>query len=274
MKKIEKIINKCLILFLPIFLSSCYVGKYVDYGITAKNKDAIVDKNNFSVEYPQFNIRYNTNGNCRIENRSDSLMIVDLGSSYLADGENLRRLYSNAVTTVTNTQSTTSGSGASVGLGGVARALGAGRVTQSIANGVTVGGGSANTNTNTTSTYYQQEQYIFIPANGIGTVDFELPHVPYYNGKCGEYECDNSIEQVIAYSFDPDGTKFQTFHNEITVDKVVVLKNKQMSSIPTKKYRKFGQEKNEAKTVGAIVGGTIGGVGAYLAILLPLLLLL
>jgi len=273
MKKFLSI--SCVIIACSLSLSSCYTAKYIDYSLSTKNKEAVVDQKNFTVEYPHFNVRYNVNGTCRVENKSDSLMILDLGSSYVASGEYVQRLYSNEIRTVTNTTSSTSSSGASVGLGGVARALGAGRVVQGIASGVTVGGGNANTNTQTTSTYYQQEQYVYIPSHGIGTVLCGIPATPEYNGKVGEYEYENSIEHVIAYTFDSAAVKFQTFHNEISVDKIVVLKSeKDATTVAQKKYRAITKEKSGSKTAGFIAGMSIGyaallgGLITYLVIAL------
>ena len=95
-----------------------------------------------------------------LKNKTDKTIYIDKARSFRigADGNSLCYFEDTEQTTV----SVGKGSGASVGLGGIANALGVGGAVGQIANGVAVGGGTSQSVTTT----YQQQRFIAIPPHG------------------------------------------------------------------------------------------------------------
>lgn len=98
-----------------------------------------------------------------IRNKSDKILFIDLGTTYIGSMGNVTCYY---VPSSTSSSHGTSG-GASVNLGSVAGAIGIGGAVGSLANGISVGGGSSNS---TVSTTYSQ-RIISIPPRAI--IDLE-----------------------------------------------------------------------------------------------------
>lgn len=94
-----------------------------------------------------------------IRNKSDKILFIDLGTTYIGSMGNVTCYY---VPSSTSNSHGTSG-GASVNLGSVAGAIGIGGAVGTLANGISVGGGSSNS---TVSTTYSQ-RIISIPPKAI-----------------------------------------------------------------------------------------------------------
>ena len=94
-----------------------------------------------------------------IRNKSDKILFIDLGTTYIGSMGNVTCYY---VPSSTSSSHGTSG-GASVNLGSVAGAIGIGGAVGTLANGISVGGGSSNS---TVSTTYSQ-RIISIPPKAI-----------------------------------------------------------------------------------------------------------
>lgn len=223
-----------LLFITPLFLTSCYNTRFLQYDIEtrdAKSRQiATVDKNEFSVTYPNFVVRYHTKGKqensldnqCEIENYSDSIMVIDLSTSY----RNNERLYRNEITTNTYSNSYTTGTGTSINVGNVAAALGAGPRLSTIANGINVGGNNSNTTTNTTQVQTIPDQYIVIPPNGMATIPCTMSYVypPRGLGNHTEHIGTEVLNMAISYTFLPnnvDGNyqpQFQVYQHKIVVD--------------------------------------------------------
>lgn len=90
-----------------------------------------------------------------IRNKSDKILFIDLGTTYIGSMGNVTCYY---VPSSTSSSHGTSG-GASINLGSVAGAIGIGGAISTLANGISVGGGSSNS---TVSTTYSQ-RIISIP---------------------------------------------------------------------------------------------------------------
>lgn len=90
-----------------------------------------------------------------IRNKSDKILFIDLGTTYIGSMGNVTCYY---VPSSTSSSHGTSG-GASINLGSVAGAIGIGGAISTLANGINVGGGSSNS---TVSTTYSQ-RIISIP---------------------------------------------------------------------------------------------------------------
>lgn len=90
-----------------------------------------------------------------IRNKSDKILFIDLGTTYIGSMGNVTCYY---VPSTTSSSHGTSG-GASINLGSVAGAIGIGGAISTLANGINVGGGSSNS---TVSTTYSQ-RIISIP---------------------------------------------------------------------------------------------------------------
>lgn len=97
--------------------------------------------------------------NLTIKNNGTQPIYVDLASSFVVNskGES-KSFFSNETTTV----STSKSRGGSFGLGALTNALGIGGIVGTLANGVSLGGGSSNDMTKT----YQQQRTIIVPPNG------------------------------------------------------------------------------------------------------------
>lgn len=94
-----------------------------------------------------------------IRNKSDKILFIDLGTTYIGSMGNVTCYY---VPSSTSSSHGASG-GASVNLGSVAGAIGIGGAVGTLANGISVGGGSSNS---TVSTTYSQ-RIISIPPKAI-----------------------------------------------------------------------------------------------------------
>ena len=270
-------------LFLPffalLFLTSCYNTRFIEYNIEtrdAKSKQiATVEKNDFSVIYPNFAVHYYANGKqeaamftasglgifrepnnyCEIENYSDSIMVIDLSTSY----RNNERLYRNEITTNTYTNSHTSGLGTTINMGNVAAALGAGLRLTTIASGINVGGNNSNTTTNTTQVQTIPDQYIVIPPNGTATIPCYAYYAPNYNTNA-EFSREFSrrmgnhtdkvgmeiLNMAVSYAFLPSNVdsnfapKFQVYQHRIVIDSERVFAGntafKQSGNYPKNRY--------------------------------------
>ena len=90
-----------------------------------------------------------------LENLSDEILYVDLGSSFIIRNQLPEMLWNNSQHIVTEGKST----GASVNIGAITNAMGIGGSIGSLANGVSVGG----SNSTSQSTLTQQERILRLP---------------------------------------------------------------------------------------------------------------
>lgn len=199
--------------------TSCTTMNHITYNV--RNVDGAGTSNqNFSVNYPNgLVLFFNVDGRTTLRNNADSSVYVDMGESFFIwpNGQ-AERLYDNTVTT-TSSSSTTGGS---INLGALARVAGAGPITQTIANGTTVG--TATTNGTTVQTF--EERYICIPPHS--NVALKCPKLPrpsheQLQRKKGTYY-PNLIagEYLLKYTYHSVNPKWETSRNEFRITKNVV----------------------------------------------------
>lgn len=124
--------------------------------VTIEQSDSYADIDGHVL--PVDHVSYSPNFKIRLKNKTKNKLYVDLSSSFRINDDIAEPYFTN--TTVTN--SSGSSSGASIGLGAVAGALGVGGSVGKLASGIGIGGGSSH-GTSVTKT---QDMILVIPPGG------------------------------------------------------------------------------------------------------------
>ena len=223
MRKLQKLF---IMFMLAIIMSSCYTWNIHKYSISNLDGKGKVDNANFSVSYgDDFTVLYDAEGTFTIRNNKDSILYIDMGNSYFLDAEGqAERLFTNTVQT-TYTSTTT---GTSFNLGSVARVLGAGPITSTLAGGVSVGSAT----TSGTAVQQIEDRYIGIPP--YATVKIKFPFLgrkESFNKKTGVYNYNRPSEsQVLSYTYSSENPKWKMIRNQFVLDEIVVQKNGKISN--------------------------------------------
>lgn len=108
---------------------------------------------------------------CIVKNLTDQIMVIDQTKSFLVNTDGNSMCYFDpTVRTTTNTNLSSSSSGASVNLGAVGGALGIGGVLGGILNGVNVGGSGTSGSSTSNTTYFADQPQISIGPYGSGAM--------------------------------------------------------------------------------------------------------
>lgn len=217
MKKVLGLV--CLLYSTIIFLlPSCTVLNTHSYSVKNLDGNGAVDNQRFSVAYGNdFTIFYDANGTFTIQNDKDSILYIDMANSYFIDADGqAERLFTNSVRT-TYSSSTT---GTSVNLGSVARVLGAGPITSTLASGVSVAGA----NTEGVSVQQIEDQYIGIPPYSKVKIKFPaLGLKEVFQNKKGTYDYKKPSEsQILSYTYSADNPKWIMTRNQFVMEKTTV----------------------------------------------------
>ncbi len=105
----------------------------------------------------------------KVENPSDDILYIDLGSSFILRNRQAQMLWDNSQKVVTNGSS----SGGSVNLGAVTDAIGIGGIAGTLASGISIGGG----NSSSASIVTQAERVLRLPpfAEQVFTMQIFMP---------------------------------------------------------------------------------------------------
>lgn len=187
-----------------------------------------------------------------INNKSNSTIYVDKASSFKINDQGLAMsFYDNKSISINRG----SGSGMSIGLGGITNSLGIGGIVGNIANGISVGGGQSYG----ASTTYNNQRVLIIPPHGktyisehkyehIGGSSWNLEMISdaesfmvdvkplnLYDGELREYDEISSpykVNYIIAFSMDPSFSKYSILNAGLYA-KYILCKSVQL---PTLKY--------------------------------------
>lgn len=261
-----------------LFASSCSTLRTYKYSINNLDGKGTVNNNQFSVSYGNdFTVHYDAEGTFMIRNNKDSILYIDMGNTYFVDIEGqAERLFTNSIQT-TYSSSTT---GTSVNLGGVARVLGAGPVISTLASGVNVGGSNADG----VSVQQMEEQYIGIPPYASVKIKFPAlgANEPTQNhNESGVYNCNRPSEtQILSYTYNAENPRWTIIRNQFVLDKITVEKHKSTTGgvsndkSPTTRPTCATEAKNEVKyqkeevleTVGLTLGIFTASIGVLIGV--------
>jgi len=152
----------------------------------------------------------------KVENLSDEIVYIDLGSSFFLRNKQALMLWDNSQTVVTNGAST----GGSVNLGAVTDAMGIGGIVGTLASGVSIGGG----NSTSTSTVTQAERVLRLPpfAEQVFTMQLYMPGISGFGWKYSDgirryidaitmYNPNIDVGDAINYTQESTPLKFQLY---------------------------------------------------------------
>ncbi len=173
-----------------------------------------------------------------IKNKTNRVIYIDKANSFKTFNNIATPFYDTKQISVSEGR----GSGASVGLGSIAGALGVGGVVGDIAGGVSVGGGSSSSVSTTysqqrilaipphTSAYLSEHKYDNYKGNKWKQISEAEDYVLYYNGErinkgCyKEYNADNSpykYKYFIMYSTSPDFKTYSSVNANLYVKYII-----------------------------------------------------
>lgn len=271
MRKSIKLLFLCSIILLA---SSCVTLNTHTYSINNLDGKGQVDNNSFSVSYgDDFIVLYDASGTFTIRNNKDSVLYIDMANSYFLDNEGqAERLFTNTVQT-TYSSSTT---GASVNLGSIARVLGAGPITSTLASGVTIGSST----TGGVAVQQIEDQYIGIPPYSSVKIKFQTlgTDIPF-NKKKGIYTYNKPSEsQILSYTYMSENPKWTMIRNQFILDRITVedasMKEGVGDSNPKEPSVRIGVTNNKRNVkyntdrVGRIVAISLGGIGGAIGVAL------
>lgn len=171
-----------------------------------------------------------------ITNKTNNIIYIDKGNSFRTIDNAATAFYDNKQISV----SKGSGSGASVGLGAIAGALGVGGVVGDIAGGVSVGSGTSSS----VSTTYTQQRILAIPPHSSAYISehkykkykwnkwekiseaeyYQVPFQDVEKGQCVEYNTNNSprkYKYFITYSTYPDFRAYSSINANLYVRYII-----------------------------------------------------
>lgn len=271
MRKSIKLLFLCSIILLA---SSCVTLNTHTYSINNLDGKGQVDNNSFSVSYgDDFIVLYDASGTFTIRNNKDSVLYIDMANSYFLDNEGqAERLFTNTVQT-TYSSSTT---GASVNLGNIARVLGAGPITSTLASGVTIGSST----TGGVAVQQIEDQYIGIPPYSSVKIKFQTlgTDIPF-NKKKGIYTYNKPSEsQILSYTYMSENPKWTMIRNQFILDRITVedasMKEGVGDSNPKEPSVRIGVTNNKRNVkyntdrAGRIVAISLGGIGGAIGVAL------
>ena len=251
------------IMLSSLFLTtSCVTTNSMGYSILNQDNKGIVNDNDFSVMYQNaFTIQYDAEGSCLIRNNKDSTLFIDMAQSFWLNNEGISSpLYNNTVTTTTS--SSTSGTG--VNLGGIARVLGAGPITQTLANSTVV----TRSSTNGVTIMKYEDRYVAIPPFSSAYISFQtLGLNDPFKERCGNLPYDRPSEsQILSYTYSSDNPNWTMVRNQFVLNCIRVKKTNKSYGERSLDWGKFygiliipSDKKNE------VVYGKTNGCGKFVA---------
>ncbi|MBQ8703124.1 MAG: hypothetical protein IJ524_01960 [Bacteroidales bacterium] len=172
-------------------------------------------------------LEYDVDGSLFVYNETDSMLYIDLGESFFISHNELGtnygnaiKIYNNAVVTTTNIQSRSM----NVNAGAVTRAVGAGPITQTVANGVNMG------ETSTSGTFVQttEERFVGIPPHSRSNVKFfrmTRPSRYSLERKKGVYSKEDLMcEHILTFSNNIDNPQWKKIRNKFYITRCEVKK--------------------------------------------------
>ncbi|MCQ2333875.1 MAG: hypothetical protein MJZ88_04590 [Paludibacteraceae bacterium] len=164
-----------------------------------------------------------TNGKLSVgvANQTDSIMIIDKTKSYFINNGQSVSYYDPTVKTTSTTDLSSSTRGASVNLGGIARAVGLGGAVGTALSAINVGGSGTSGSSTTNTTYSVEQTQLTIAPRGSAA----LPHVYKMNGvgsvsgtQTGLTKKTSPKKYAVCISYSIDGGKtFQLMKSEFYV---------------------------------------------------------
>ena len=172
MKITKLLLGLCAVLL----MASCSSNQYISYSLKNADNHGTVNQQAFTVNYDRFDITYTAEGGCTVRNNSDSMMVVDLGTSYfIADNGNSTCIFDSKVVETSNTSSHTSGYAYSNTRNRDRHDTHNSRRGR---NSSTWTSGSSTTNTTTTTTVEKEERYVSIPPHASANLKFYRLQAP------------------------------------------------------------------------------------------------
>lgn len=159
------------------------------YGITS---GSILSNKDIEIKFELVHLKYCCQYGINVRNKTEKVIYIDLGNTFRVEQNGKSFIYYDASkqTTVTHGNA----SGGSLGLGSVANVLGVGGVVGTLANGVSVGGGSQHS----VSTAYSLQRIIAIAPHGTNYLSMhkEVVVKPGTILTNGETECLSHCENL------------------------------------------------------------------------------
>jgi len=130
----------------------------------------------------------------KVENLSDEIVYIDLGSSFFLRNKQAQMLWDNSQKVVTNGSS----AGGSVNLGAVTGAMGIGGIVGTLASGISIGGG----NSASTSTVTQAERVLRLPpfAEQEFTIQLYLPGIRGFGWRKSNNGISRNIDAITMHN--------------------------------------------------------------------------